>query len=641
MKNKLYFLDKKPIIGESFFAPMPKEFVALEKSFEPLEKSLVWQLNELFWKHYSLWEATYGEHFEKSLPSGISESHDKAFIKKSAKKFFDRLIHLEKYRGLPEKIYVLEIGPGTGIYAKKFLDEIKRLSEENKKSFYDSCMYVLVDTSEAILKHCGRFLVDHRHHTKLLTLNQLVEEKILYEHRFLFIRHSNVWGQFPADIVRMENKQEVLLSRAVIDTAFVDYFETTTKEKFLNVVGDIEKFITTYPSFWKPFCKALKLQTKWQRQKKYEIDVFNKSEVIISNAIFEQIDFLTYLTDWERGYMEIIDYIARSAMHLEKKRRIAKFDGSLGYCVNGPLIKNYLRKKGKHVSFEKLKKLNTVVTIQKDSFENIVRNKTFVIVSEIAAKKEDTKEFLLQKAHDVFALQTDMLTFSDKAHALPDFLSVEKLLEMKVFEELPSASLLSVFAMRRKTKESLPTIIRQLQQQGVRNLIVVTGDPCPPGVNNIESGLTVMDGLEILSNDFFTGATCYAKVADIPRMREKIAKGAKFFIVQSTFDTEEFNKWAEEMRRQKLYKKAAFIPSLIPLTTMRTIDAVKAFPDIAISDALYAEFGKLSPEEVFAKGMVIAKDMVKAYNDKKLFAGAYIYSKNPKVLKELIGFVQQ
>src|SRR5437660_12175612 len=125
-----------PISGESFFEPMPNKHFALDATFVPLDQSIIWHMNYLFWKHFTLWEKTYQESYEASLPSGVSESHKDVFVEKSVNKFIHLLLHLEKVNKFPEKIIILEQGPGTGLYAKKFLDYLQDYSKTHKKNFY-------------------------------------------------------------------------------------------------------------------------------------------------------------------------------------------------------------------------------------------------------------------------------------------------------------------------------------------------------------------------------------------------------------------------------------------------------------------------------------------------------------------------
>src|SRR3989344_5815406 len=95
------------ISGESFFSPLPKDFVPIENDFVPFDPSVVWYLNNLFWQNTKLWEQTYGQHYEKSLPEGLSTSHKPEFINQSLNHFLLITNKLSQENRLPEKIYIL------------------------------------------------------------------------------------------------------------------------------------------------------------------------------------------------------------------------------------------------------------------------------------------------------------------------------------------------------------------------------------------------------------------------------------------------------------------------------------------------------------------------------------------------------
>src|SRR5579859_4427041 len=98
---KLNSFITKPISGESFFEAIPEKYFPLDKTYVSLDQSIIWKVNSLFWKHVNLWEKTYQESYESSLPAGISESHKDDFIENSANKFISLLLQLEKEQNLP------------------------------------------------------------------------------------------------------------------------------------------------------------------------------------------------------------------------------------------------------------------------------------------------------------------------------------------------------------------------------------------------------------------------------------------------------------------------------------------------------------------------------------------------------------
>lgn len=240
------------IIGESFFAHMPKEPVLLESDFVRMDKSIIWQCNDLFWKYYTLWEKTYGENFESSLPSGISESHKPEFITACAERFLSRMKKLQQEGQLPETIYVYEQGPGSGIFAKGFLDAIQHKNAE----IYKKISYLLVDTSEEILQSCVTFLREHTNNIKLYTLDNFERLAHTFSGKILFARHSNMWDTWPCRLVQVRKSglSEIYV-RAVCEKKF---------EKFVKEIQTrgLAYALIHYPALWKDFFRSVKLQTR-------------------------------------------------------------------------------------------------------------------------------------------------------------------------------------------------------------------------------------------------------------------------------------------------------------------------------------------------------------------------------------------
>jgi len=67
-------------------------------------------------------------------------------------------------------IYALEIGPGTGLFARFFLDAFRDLCAERQKDFYDRLCFVLADSSEQMLADIeqGGVLGPHRDRCRMV-----------------------------------------------------------------------------------------------------------------------------------------------------------------------------------------------------------------------------------------------------------------------------------------------------------------------------------------------------------------------------------------------------------------------------------------------------------------------------------------
>lgn len=622
------------IAGESFFDPPPTNTIPLEEKLVPLDKSIIWEFNNVFWKHYRLWEKTYGEHYESSLPAGISESHRTEFIENSTKRFIKLVEELKKQKSLPKIIYVYEEGPGSGLFAKGFLDNLKILSP----SIYKNTIYLASDMSREMLSACSLTLTKHIGHSKLYTQNQFETHHKKYLGKILFTRHSNMWDQFQCRYFQKDGSLFEIYVRAVAPREFDQLIKVIEKK-------GLERTILKYPYLWKNFFRSIKLETKKVKSKrdltnkaspKYTIQFLQNEledqKALLSESVIDNLKFLTNLIDWKRnGYIEIVDLISNK---IAQDARLLKFDGAISYKVNGRLVADWVERNGKQITFHAIRKLNTMIAIKNKSFKNALSTSNFLTISEIAAKKENNSKFIVEKSNEVLE-QADFVTFSDMAHGLPDFLPIQKLLSIGVFPQTETNRLLCVFAARRKTRGQIPEIIKKLKKQGIENLIVVTGDPRPKGVKSIESGLTSLDMIPILSQNFFTGAVCNARVTEIGKTKRKIAAGAKFLIVQATFNTKEWKEWIKAIKKEKLNEQVAIIPALIPLTTLKTVEAIASLPDIELPEKLTRKFTKLSPDLLFEEGVKLVEDMLKEYKNQGIFSGVYIYSKNPKIVDRL------
>lgn len=647
----MVILNNRSISGESFFEDIPKRFYVLEPKFVQLGRSIIWHFNYLFWKHLSLWEKTYGEHYESSLPSGISESHREEFILKSTKKFISLLMLLEKENSLPKEIVVLEQGPGTGQYAKKFLDYLKIWSNKNKKVFYQRLIYVLQDISWDILHTTSSTLNKHANH---ILVCKNIPSKL--KNKILFARHSNLWDQLPCRILTFhDNTTSELLVQAILNADL---------EKDLSLLGKslatksllphiqkkhIREIITTYPELWKPLVRNIKLKTKL---KPFTVSQLNQApylkglkelvqesngvqEITFSKGILDNIKALIDLIDWKRyGYIEIVDIVVPDITGFRKDRRPKKFDGSIATAVNGPLVKLFLQGKGKHVIFEKIRGINHTVTIGNNSLKRMLQRGNFLKIAEIAVRRDRPLNSILDQAKHFYTKGVDVIAFSDQALANIQYLTLPEVVASEVFEKLPGDAILPILKVRNKTLKEIDTLTNQLKKQKVSDIFLVTGDPDNESQKVLNTAISV---LPKLSKRFFVGMVTHPRKEDIPKMLDKINKGAKFFIMQATYNQDILNGWLKEVKKKEIHKSVPIIAAIIPIVSMRTLSAIRGIGDIAISSAIIKKFEDLSEDAMRKEGVALAKDLLKMYKEAGVFSGVYIYSKSQEVILDVLG----
>ncbi|HSG28845.1 MAG TPA: hypothetical protein VLA34_10220, partial [Candidatus Krumholzibacterium sp.] len=164
-------------------------WVALE-SFVPSCQSVIWDFNRLFWQHLSTWEEASGKGYEKALPTGVSDGHNPEAIADSVSEFRDRLKDLEGRGQLPEELFVLEIGVGTGERAVRWLDTFQEMDSDQGTNFYPRLRFLLADYAMPTLNRAMARLTEHQELASFLAVDALnpfkslsfLRYKVLYIH---------------------------------------------------------------------------------------------------------------------------------------------------------------------------------------------------------------------------------------------------------------------------------------------------------------------------------------------------------------------------------------------------------------------------------------------------------------------------
>jgi tetratricopeptide (TPR) repeat protein len=119
------------------------------QDYAPLAESLEWRLGQRFW-HQSGSAAFLNGH----VPYKIT--NDGNLSRKAAELLFAQLAEAEADGTLEERIHVLELGVGTGLFARYFLDALRALCLAHEKDYSDRLTYVAADRSEHSLSDMQR-----------------------------------------------------------------------------------------------------------------------------------------------------------------------------------------------------------------------------------------------------------------------------------------------------------------------------------------------------------------------------------------------------------------------------------------------------------------------------------------------------
>lgn len=271
------------------------------------------------------------------------------------------------------------------------------------------------------------------------------------------------------------------------------------------------------------------------------------------------------------------------------------------------------------------------------SLQNLLHGDHFVTIAEIAASKNQSKDEILSNANNLLSRGIDIVAFSDQALVKAEYFKLSELANLNVFQDLPTGAVMPVMKARTKTKDDIQALIKNLKSQNVKNLFVVTGDSSGDEVDTHNSSLNV---LPLARQLFFTGSVAHPQPNDIPKMLTKMKAGAQFFIMQATYDHNEWSEWAKAIKVHEVHKKAPIIAVIMPVVSSKVLSVIQGIKEVRVPASFKREFENLNKDEARAKGIELAKAAITTYKRSGIISGIYIYSKSSKVITELNNFIR-
>src|SRR5215813_8125778 len=141
--------------------------------FTPARWGVIWRFNNLFWQHLPLWENASGHGFEKALPGGTSDANHPEAVADAVADFWTLLKDLEGHNQLPQEIFALEIGVGTGQRAAAWLNRFRALDRERGTNYYPRIRFLLADYSMPTLDRALEAVREHRELASVLAVDAL------------------------------------------------------------------------------------------------------------------------------------------------------------------------------------------------------------------------------------------------------------------------------------------------------------------------------------------------------------------------------------------------------------------------------------------------------------------------------------
>jgi hypothetical protein len=337
--------------------------------FVPWRNSIIWKFNKLFWQWLPEWEAASGRGFEEALPSGASDANHPQAIADSVCEFFRLLKDLDQRGQLPAEIAALEIGGGSGMRAKAWLDGFKSLDEHSGTGYYQRLKFFLGDYSPATLERAVKATSAHSDKVHGVSMDALNPLQGLPAMRFkiLYVHLTNVYDNLPFDeLVRRDGRHYIVETRGYIPAHAVANLHAAFGVSRDEIAPIVERMFTEGPSgagmgersvaFWRQLWGSFRLQERLRLLDDVEVGHVppGLTRLHIDDLLAEAPDDIRFHVSrgagesfantlpllHPRGYLQVQDiFVSSMDEYRQAFKGPGKLDGSLVVWVNGALLR--------------------------------------------------------------------------------------------------------------------------------------------------------------------------------------------------------------------------------------------------------------------------------------------------------------
>jgi hypothetical protein len=353
--------------------------IYLEGLTRPID-SVIWGFNRSYWEHLSSWEATFQHDYTAALPGGVSDGTHPDFWRDRIAAFLDVLARLDARGVLPEEIYVLELGVGSGRQARIWLDTFRAACVERNGDYYNRLHYLMTDYSKDVLATARRAIAPHDERVSSLNIDAAnpLEALAFLRYKVLFIHSCNLYDNLPTDeVVRVAGRAYWSLVRAYIDAARADAISEEHGLAEGELVPAIHRVLRFGPDalgdeksgvlFWADVWDAVRLEEIFEQIEDPAgvrlapnvdlrltdiLGVFPDSTRVhlSTTAVKSFVNALSLLHP--EGTFQVQDIFVREYSQFGGFRGPGKMDGSIVNWVNGPLFRVIAERLGFHVLLE-------------------------------------------------------------------------------------------------------------------------------------------------------------------------------------------------------------------------------------------------------------------------------------------------
>lgn len=350
-------------------------------TFRPWRDSIIWPFNRLFWQQLAAWESFAKRGFEEALPSGGSDANHPEAVKASVDEFCALLGDLDKRGQLPQDIYAMEIGVGSGARARLWLDEFQRADSEARTGYYPRLRFLLGDYSPATLDTALEAVGPHAPLCSVIPIDAINPFKVLSFLRFkiLFVHLTNVYDNLIFDeIARRDDQLYIVEVRPYIAADRARQLQQEFGFGAGELPAAIKRLLSYGPDFLEDHDRGMAFWTRvWDALRLEErlraIDQGDDTHLPrgVSRSSLEDVlseaphDIRFHLSRGAaesfintvallhpRGYLQVQDiFVSNIKDYVQGFRGPGKLDGSFVTWVNGAFLHAVGARAGYHVNF--------------------------------------------------------------------------------------------------------------------------------------------------------------------------------------------------------------------------------------------------------------------------------------------------
>ena len=358
----------------------PSDRLALE-NFCSFRKSVAWDYNRFYWSRLHEWEQATGKGYEQALPGGKSDGNVDDAIADSALEFWQLLNDMEGKNQLPQEIFTLEIGVGTGTRCGNFVRLFRDIDRDKGTSYYPKLRVLMGDYSLDTLDLSRPAVQEHISLCSFLALDAMNPLKTLsfLRHKLLYVHSTNMYDNLPTEeFVRRNGRLYLVETRlslareaacAIAHKYEIAYDKLRWTTERLREIGP--SFLGEHErgmAFWMDVWQAARLEERLTAIEELRDDPFPEHlnartlDEILENA---PTDMRFHLSSGAlqsfantlpllhpRGYLQVQDIFVKDF----SEYRLGfygpgKLDGSIVNWINGAVLKEVAERLGYNVRF--------------------------------------------------------------------------------------------------------------------------------------------------------------------------------------------------------------------------------------------------------------------------------------------------